>query len=110
MPSRRRKSLKRRELFVVKLGAPAAIPRIGGFVVAQLLAGVLQLAAVALAETLGLPLPPEQIIADYFACRDVYLAEHDGGLLPGAAAFIAFMTAGEGREILTEAGYLPPAA
>lgn len=28
----------------------------------------------------------------------------------GAAAFIAFMTAGEGREILTEAGYLPPAA
>lgn len=47
-----------------------------------------QLAAVALAETLGLPLPPEQIIADYFACRDVYLAEHDGGLLPGAAAFI----------------------
>ena len=28
----------------------------------------------------------------------------------GAAAFIAFMTAGEGREILTKAGYLPPAA
>lgn len=26
----------------------------------------------------------------------------------GAAAFIAFMTAGEGRQILTEAGYLPP--
>lgn len=28
----------------------------------------------------------------------------------GAAAFIAFMTAGEGKEILTKAGYLPPAA
>ncbi|HHU38462.1 MAG TPA: molybdate ABC transporter substrate-binding protein [Propionibacterium sp.] len=28
----------------------------------------------------------------------------------GAAAFIAFMTAGDGAEILTKAGYLPPAA
>lgn len=28
----------------------------------------------------------------------------------GGAAFIAYMTAGEGREILGEAGYLPPAA
>ena len=56
---------------------------------ARLFSCTQRLAAQALIDELDLALTPESVIADYFACRAEYLIDHDAGLLPGAAAFIA---------------------
>lgn len=40
---------------------------------------------------LGLSLSPREIIDDYFRLRDLYLKNHDGGLIPGALNFLQRM-------------------
>jgi beta-phosphoglucomutase-like phosphatase (HAD superfamily) len=52
-----------------------------------------QSAAHYVSQQLGLTLSPSAIIEEYFRLRDLYLQDHEGGLIPGALNFLQRMTA-----------------